>query len=396
MSELPSASPPPLPINDLAAQSRAAKGTIRSMRRLLALMSLLMLFLVAFYVWPLARSYFLTGGAPRVITPRGELAPIEKSTVEIFRNASPSVVFISTETRRMVPYSRRVIDVPQGTGSGFLWDDLGHVVTNFHVIQNSSAAHVILNDQSQYDATLVGVSPDHDLAVLKISPLPGVRFRPLPLGTSEDLLVGQSIYAIGNPFGLDQTLTTGIISALKRTINGAGGRPIDEVIQTDAAINPGNSGGPLLDSAGRLIGVNTAIFSPSGQWSGVGFSVPVDTVNRVVPQLISVGKYQRARLGIRFDDRIITQLLGTRNAVPGVAITEVEPHSPAAAAGFVGISQNQNGSFVLGDIIQKINTRTIKTSNDVFSVMDRIAPGTEIQVTLYRDGATRDVKLITQ
>src|SRR5262245_59851892 len=221
--------------------------------------------------------------APRTITPRGALNAEERATIALFRQASPSVVYITTVARQRDFFSLNIAEIPQGSGSGFIWDQEGHIITNFHVIQGASGDKVTLADHSVWDAQLVGVAPDHDLAVLSIK-APKNQLRPLALGTSADLEVGQSVFAIGNPFGLDQTLTTGIISALGREINATTGRTIAGVIQTDAAINPGNSGGPLLDSAGRLIGVNTAIFSPSGSYSGIGFAVPVDTVNRIVPQ----------------------------------------------------------------------------------------------------------------
>ncbi len=233
---------------------------------------------------------------PRTVAPRGDLAADEQSTIELFQRASPSVVYITTLARQRHPWTRNVLQVPKGTGSGFIWDDRGHIVTNWHVLEGASAARVRLSDQSVYNAVLVGGSADHDLAVLKIR-APFRSLVPVPLGTSRDLQVGQKVFAIGNPFGLDQTLTTGIISALNRTLSGVGERPIERMIQTDAAINPGNSGGPLLDSAGRLIGVNTAIYSPSGAYAGIGFAVPVDTVNQVVPRLIANSRYANARFG---------------------------------------------------------------------------------------------------
>ncbi len=231
----------------------------------------------------------------RAVTPRGELAAEEKTNTEIFKSASPSVVYITTLTERINYQTKNVTEIPAGTGSGFIWDTAGHIITNFHVVQHANGASgVTLADHTQWTASLVGVAPDQDLAVLKID-AKASQLPPIPVGTSSDLQVGQCVFAIGNPFGLDQTLTTGVVSALGRTIPSATNVPIDEVIQTDAAINPGNSGGPLLDSAGRLIGINAAIYSPSGSSSGIGFAVPVDTVNRVVPELISTGKYTAAR-----------------------------------------------------------------------------------------------------
>ncbi len=238
-------------------------------------------FLVALLVWRIAvrGAVTLERAGPRPIAPRGELAADEKSTIALFRQASPSIVHITAVSVARDLFTLNLLQIPEGTGSGLVWDDTGNIVTNYHVIQNAGAAQVTLADQSTWKARLVGIAPDKDLAVLKID-APKSRLRPIPIGTSKDLQVGQSAFAIGNPFGLDQTLTTGVVSALGREIESVTRRPIQGVIQTDAAVNPGNSGGPLLDSAGRLIGVNTAIYSPSGASVGIGFAIPVDTVNR--------------------------------------------------------------------------------------------------------------------
>jgi len=214
---------------------------------------------------------------PRAITPRGDLAEEEKTTIALFRQASPSVVHITTLAVRQDAFSLDVFQIPQGTGSGFVWDNQGRIVTNFHVIRDADAAQVTLADHSSWKARLVGAYPDKDLAVLMVD-APKDRLHPIAIGTSHDLQVGQRLFAIGNPFGLDQSLTTGIISALGREIESVNRRAIKDMIQTDAAINPGNSGGPLLDSSGRLIGVNTAIYSPSGASAGIGFAIPVDEV----------------------------------------------------------------------------------------------------------------------
>ncbi|MBP9684880.1 MAG: trypsin-like peptidase domain-containing protein, partial [Rhodoferax sp.] len=247
------------------------------------------------------------GVSPRPVTVRGELASDEKSTISLFERTRDSVVFISTSAVVQDFWSRNVMSVPRGTGSGFIWDDAGHVVTNYHVIEGASEATVKLADGTDYKCSLVGASPAHDIAVLKI----GSGYKrppPVPLGTSHDLRVGQKVFAIGNPFGLDWTLTSGLVSALNRSLPGERGSLVEHLIQTDAAINPGNSGGPLLDSAGRLIGINTAIYSPSGTSAGIGFAVPVDTVNRVVPQLIRLGKYVRPSLGLRMDEELNQRL----------------------------------------------------------------------------------------
>src|SRR5690606_13440373 len=227
---------------------------------------------------------------PRTPTERGPLSAEEQATIDLFERSRMSVVFIATTQRVVDVWTRNALQVPRGTGSGFIWDESGHVITNNHVLQGASGAQVRLADGRSFDAELVGRSPYHDLAVLRIRVEDGESPAPLPIGTSEDLRVGQKVFAVGNPFGLDWTLTTGIVSALNRELPTDSGLSIRDLIQTDAAINPGNSGGPLLDSAGRLIGVNTAIFSPSGAYAGIGFSVPVDTVNRVVPRLIATGR----------------------------------------------------------------------------------------------------------
>ena len=224
--------------------------------------------------------------APREVSARGELCDEEQRSIELFENNKNSVVYIATAEAVMDVWTRNAYSIPRGAGSGFVWDEWGHIVTNHHVIAGASEAHVRLSDGRDYPASLVGSSPEHDLAVLKIN-VPFKPPRPIAIGESKTLRVGQKVFAIGNPFGLDWSLTTGIVSALDRSIGERRGRLIGNLIQTDAAINPGNSGGPLLDSAGRLIGVNTAIYSPSGAYAGVGFAIPVDTVNRVVPQIIS-------------------------------------------------------------------------------------------------------------
>ena len=281
---------------------------------------------------------------PRPITPRGALSAEEQGTIDLFRRARASVVYINTSERVLNLWTRNVLTTPHGTGSGFVWDERGHIVTNYHVVAGASDAHVRLNDGRDLPATLIGASPDDDLAVLRINvstPLP-----PVAVGTSQDLRVGQRVYAIGNPFGLDWTLTTGIISALDRSLPAEDGRHlIEHLIQTDAPINPGNSGGPLLDSAGRLIGVNTAIFSPSGASAGVGFAMPVDAVNRVAPHLIARGKYVRPTLGIEADEglnRIITDSLG----VTGVVVLKVTPGSSADLVGLRGVRLGRNGSVI--------------------------------------------------
>jgi S1-C subfamily serine protease len=302
----------------------------------------------------------------RSVTPRGNLSADEKATIDLFRRSSPAVVYITTLQQVINLLTMNVMAVPRGTGSGFVWDDKGHIVTNYHVIAGAKEAKVRLADQRTFDAALVGVSPDHDLAVLRIK-VAEQRPAPLPLGTSYDLQVGQRVFAIGNPFGLDHTLTTGVISALDRSIDGDDGSKLHHVIQTDAAINLGNSGGPLLDSAGRLVGVNTAIYSPSGASAGIGFAVPVDTVNRVVPEIIAFGRYRRPSIGVAVDDQL-SAALTTQMGVKGLVVAEVIKGSPAAAAGIRGTRRLRDGSFEPGDVIQTIDGQAV----DNLAAMDRL------------------------
>ncbi len=280
--------------------------------------------------------------APRPVVPRGELTAEEKSNITIFETSKSSVVYISTTEKVLDYWTRNVMSVPRGTGSGFVWDELGHVVTNLHVVSGAASANVRLADGRDYPATLVGASAAHDIAVLKIN-VPNNQPAPIPVGTSHDLQVGQKVFAIGNPFGLDWTLTTGIVSALDRSLTGDDGVVIQHLVQTDAAINPGNSGGPLLDSSGRLIGMNTAIYSPSGASAGVGFAVPVDTVNRVVPQLISTGHYAPPSLGVETDD-ILSRVIARRLGVVGVAVVGVPAGSAGARAGLRPGAQRQGAA----------------------------------------------------
>jgi len=330
----------------------------------------------------------------RTVTPRGDLAADEHSTIELFGKSRDSVVYISTAQLVRDVWTRNVFSVPRGTGSGFIWDDAGHVVTNFHVIQGASQATVKLADGRDYQAALVGASPGHDIAVLKI----GVGFkRPpaVPVGTSADLKVGQKVFAIGNPFGLDWTLTTGIISALDRSLPGDDGGPaIEHLIQTDAAINPGNSGGPLLDSAGRLIGINTAIYSPSGASAGIGFAVPVDTVMRVVPQLVKTGKYVRPALGIEVDEQLNARLqmvTGRR----GVFVLLVQPGSTAQRAGLVGIRAAQEG-MLPGDLITAVDGKSIDGVAGLLAQLDDRRVGDIVVLSVEREGKAREVRIELQ
>jgi len=329
--------------------------------------------------------------APREITPRGKLSVEESLTIALFRKASPSVVNITTLTVQRDVFTLNLLEIPEGTGSGFVWDNAGHIVTNFHVIQNADVAQVTLSDQSTLKARRIGVAPDKDLAVLQID-VAKSRLRPIPIGSSNNLRVGQKVYAIGNPFGLDQTLTTGVISALGREIESVTRRPIQGVIQTDAAINPGNSGGPLLDSAGRLIGVNTQIFSPSGASVGIGFAIPVDTVNRIVPQLIRYGKIIRPGLGVKVAEGQRTRVWG----LPGVLVLEVVPGKAAARAGIRPIRRDATGQWIVGDVIVAMDGKQIDSVNDLYFILERYQIGETVTLTVLREGKRHEVKIILE
>ena len=324
--------------------------------------------------------------SPAASTPTGLFAD-EQRVIDLFDRLSPSVVFITTMGATQGYFGRGHM-APQGAGSGFVWDDSGHIVTNFHVIAQAQEAVVTLADGSEWPASLVGAAPDQDLAVLKIE-APENRLEPIPVGRSKALKVGQFAMAIGNPFGLDQTLTTGVVSALDRQIESISGRQIYGVIQTDAAINPGNSGGPLIDSGGRLIGVNAAIKSPSGSSAGIGFAVPVDTVSRIVPQLIKNGRAARAGLGVMLAGTAVAQRFG----VDGAVVREVNPGSPAEQAGIVGFEQDRYGRVRLGDVIVGVDRQAVKTVDDLTRLLDGHAVGEEVVVELDRNGARREVKV---
>ena len=326
-----------------------------------------------------------TDAVPRAVSPRGPLAADEQAHVDLFKRASPSVVHITSLGVQRDLFSQNVQQVPRGTGTGFVWDERGHVVTNFHVIQGAQGARVTLADQSSWDATLVGAFADRDLAVLRIE-APKDKLPPIAVGTSRELLVGQRVYAIGNPFGLDQTLTTGIISALGREIESFNQRTIRGVIQTDAAINPGNSGGPLLDSAGRLIGVNTQIASPSGASAGIGFAIPVDEVNRIVPRLIRDGRFVRPALGVSAGPANLQRAL---KLPKGVVVVQVGSNSPAAKAGLQPFQRGKRGEVIGGDIITAINDEAVSGLDDMLTLLERRQPGETVTLTVWRNGQTR-------
>ncbi|XP_061363196.1 protease Do-like 1, chloroplastic [Gastrolobium bilobum] len=314
-----------------------------------------------------------------VATPR-KLQSDELATVRLFQENTPSVVYITNLAVKQDAFTLDVLEVPQGSGSGFVWDKEGHIVTNYHVIRGASDLRVTLADQSTYDAKVVGFDQDKDVAVLRVE-APKDKLRPIPVGISADLLVGQKVYAIGNPFGLDHTLTTGVISGLRREISSAAtGRPIQDVIQTDAAINPGNSGGPLLDSSGNLIGINTAIYSPSGASSGVGFSIPVDTVNGIVDQLVKFGKVTRPILGIKFaPDQSVEQL-----GVSGVLVLDAPSSGPAGKAGLLPTKRDAYGRLILGDIITSVNGKKVTNGSDLYRILDQCKVGDKVIVEVLR------------
>jgi S1-C subfamily serine protease len=348
--------------------------------------------LVGLALRPWVEERFLRPAAePRVVIARGELAADERTTIEIFEATSPSVVYITTTSRVLDLSTRNVREVPQGSGSGFIWDEAGHIVTNYHVLEGARSAYVRLADDRSYEAATVGVSPAHDLAVLRIQ-VPFRRPAPVNIGRSDDLRVGQKVFAIGNPFGFDHTLTTGVISALDRTLRVDDENSIQHLIQTDAAINPGNSGGPLIDSAGRLIGINTAIYSPSGAYAGIGFAVPVDTVNRVVPQLIASGRYSRPSLGIRANDEV-SAAVGTELGIEGVLVLSVEPGSAAERAGLRATRLGRDGGVIPGDFVQAIDGRPTRSIGEIIDLLERRQTGDEVEVTYYRDGRVETVRV---
>jgi len=319
------------------------------------------------------RDVLLTADHPRPVTPRGALAEAEISTIELFEQTAPSVVYISTEDVGFFGEPRA-----SGAGSGFLWDAAGHIVTNYHVVESARRVQVRLESGEAVSARIIGVAPNYDLAVLRLAEARSY-LRPIPIGSSAELKVGQSVFAIGNPYGLSRTLTTGVISALNRHLPTESGRDIVGVIQTDAAINPGNSGGPLLDSAGRLIGVNTAILSGSGASSGIGFSVPVDIVNRAVPALIRDGKVPIPGLGIA----IASDEMMARFGVAGVLINQVRPGSSAERAGLRGTDRLLRR---LGDIITEVDGQPVASLAELAVHLERAGIGKQVTLTVLRDG----------
>jgi len=319
----------------------------------------------------------------RSVAARGPLLPHEQAVVRLFEETSPSVAYITTEQLRATGMFTATL--AQGAGSGFVWDGAGHVVTNHHVVAGARRVFVRLDSAEAVEARVVGAAPEYDLAVVKLAKVP-TRLRPIPLGSSSELKIGQSVYAIGNPYGLQRTLTQGIISALDRELPTTDFREVAGVIQTDAAINPGNSGGPLLDSAGRLIGMNTAIRSASGSSAGVGFAIPVDLVNRIVPLLIARGRAPLPGIGISpvRPDQV------ARAGISGVVIARVGPGTPAAQAGLQPLDPR---SGELGDVIVAVNGRRIDTLSTFVAELDRVGVDNTAEITVERGGKQRSVRL---
>jgi len=336
---------------------------------------------------PYARQMFFSATDPRPVAPRGELADVERSTVTLFERASPSVVQVVAARNGSAQLGQFDEEGGPGvgTGSGFIWDAAGNVVTNAHVISNATRVAVRTNAGSIYDASVIGIAPNYDLAVIRLQSL-GPLPPPLPIGSSNDLKVGQSVFAIGNPFGLDQSLTTGVISALKRRMPTAAGREVSDVIQTDAAINPGNSGGPLLDSSGRVIGVNSAIISPSGTSAGIGFAIPIDVVNRVVPELIRRGRVPTPGIGIVAG----SEALATQIGVHGVVVVRTAPGSPAERAGLRGVDTTTGA---VGDVIIAANGQPVRKLSDLTDALERIKLPGKIDLTIRRGNTDRTVEI---
>ncbi|HEY3967943.1 MAG TPA: trypsin-like peptidase domain-containing protein [Planctomycetaceae bacterium] len=347
----------------------------------------ILLVLVTGLLW---RDRALREAAERqAVIPRGDLAEDEKSTIALFKEAAPSVVHITSLALQRDALRQNVYNLQKGTGTGFVWDKQGHIVTNYHVIEKFKANRVMLSDRvSFYDATTVGIARDKDLAVLKID-APEDKLTPLLLGTSADLQVGQKVFAIGNPFGFDQTLTTGVISALGREILSVTQRPIQGMIQTDAAINPGNSGGPLIDSAGRMIGVNTLIYGEVN--AGIGFAVPADTIRKIVPQLIEHGKVERIGVGIKIWEDWVPASRGWQ----GVLVQDVVEGGPAAEAG-IRPSHITDEEEVFGDLIVAANRKPVRNGRDLYRILDPLKAGDQVILTVVRDGGEKNIPVTLQ
>jgi len=322
-----------------------------------------------------------------------ELMPVENKSIEIYKRAVPSTVNVSNiKLSRNFFYGE--VEVPQGAGSGWVWDSEGHIITNFHVVQGGSRFVItFFNDSKQYTAKIIGTAPEKDIAVLKLEQKPP-KLTPIQVGSSKELQVGQFSFAIGSPFGLDYTLTSGVVSALGRKIDGIGGVKINDMIQTDAAINMGNSGGPLLDSSGKLIGMNTVIFSTSGSSAGLGFAVPADTIKMIVPQLIKHGKVIRPGLGIGIaPESWKMRILGYEK---GLVISFVDEKGSAAKSGLRGLTQDRAGRIYLGDIILSVDGVDVNNLDDIYQVLEKHRIGDSIEVKFKREGKTKTTKVKLQ
>jgi S1-C subfamily serine protease len=353
----------------------------RFTRMLVAVLAILLAIIAA---QPYVERLLFSASTPRAVEPRGQLSDSERSTFAVFRLAAPSVVLV---VGRPAATTGSAVTEGEGglqSGTGFVWDAAGHVVTNNHVVEQAGTMAVRLASGEVARADLVGRAPNYDLAVIRIAVVRQLP-PPLAIGTSADLQVGQAAFAIGNPFGLDQSLTSGIISALKRRLPTTSGREISNVIQTDAAINPGNSGGPLLDSAGRVIGVTTAIFSPSGANAGIGFAVPVDVVNRVVPELIRNGRVPTPGIGLI----AANEATATRLGVEGVVVVRTAPGSPAERAGLRGVDLN---SGALGDLIVGVDGKPVRRLSDLTDLLEEVGVGKTVRLSVQRNGQTRTIE----
>jgi S1-C subfamily serine protease len=304
----------------------------------------------------------------------------ESNNIAVFRDASPSVVFVTNTLVRRQMFSMNVMETPRGSGTGLIWDKDGLIVTNYHVILGANRIIITLESGNSFDAEVVGTAPEKDIALLRIQ-APGEVLKPINLGDSNDLSVGRKVLAIGNPFALDTTLTVGVVSALGREIKAANNRTIKDVIQTDAAINPGNSGGPLLNSSGQLVGVNTAIYSPSGASAGIGFAIPVNTVRDLIPQLLEYGKLYRPVLGIE----TLTDYWAKRLGVKGIAILSLKAGLAADKAGMIGVREDNRGKIHLGDVIIAIDDQPVTNEDSLLTALEKFAPGDSVKVTTLRD-----------
>ncbi|HKI73480.1 MAG TPA: trypsin-like peptidase domain-containing protein [Pseudomonadales bacterium] len=312
----------------------------------------------------------------------------EKNNIAVYKEASPSVVFVTNSQLQQNLFSLNVMEIPRGSGTGIVWNKDGLIVTNFHVIYEANKITITLQDGNSYDAKVVGAAPSKDIALLKID-APNEVLSPINVGDSDELAVGQKVLAIGNPFALDTTLTVGVVSALGREIQSPTKRTIKNVIQTDAAINPGNSGGPLLNSRGQLIGVNAAIYSPSGASAGIGFAIPVNTIKRIIPQLQEYGKLYRPVLGIE----TLSDSWSNRLAVKGVPILSVKKDMPAANAGIEGMREDYRGNIHLGDVIVAIDDNPVNNEDSLLSQLEQHKPGDTVKVTTMRDQKIHEYKV---